>query len=136
MNFRSWWELIWPHRQWNLSEHAFTIEEYLVREFETGKFDSSMFTRETVQLKLHGHCQQKAIASTAPSLKLLSIPENYRVTEIPSGCCGMAGSFGYEKEHYDLSMKVGELVLFPAIREAGKDELDCCTRHQLQAPDQ
>jgi Fe-S oxidoreductase len=52
---------------------------------------------------------------------MLSIPQNYTVTEIPSGCCGMAGSFGYEKEHFDLSNKIGELVLFPAVRKAGED---------------
>ena len=72
-------------------------------------------SKETI--KLHGHCQQKALSSVAPSVKLLSLPENYTVETIPSGCCGMAGSFGYEKEHYDLSMKIGELVLFPTVRK-------------------
>ena len=67
---------------------------------------------------MHGHCQQKAVASTEPSKRMLSLPKNYSVKEIPSGCCGMAGSFGYEKEHYDLSMKIGEMVLFPAVRAA------------------
>ena len=52
---------------------------------------------------------------------MLSLPLNYKVKTIPSGCCGMAGSFGYEKEHYDLSMKVGELVLFPAVKETQKE---------------
>ena len=88
-----------------------------------------------MQLKFHGHCPQKSIASTAPTKKLLSIPENYEVTEIPSGCCGMAGSFGYEKEHYELSMKVGELVLFPAVRQADKDVIvvapGTSCRHQI-----
>ncbi|MEN8227621.1 MAG: FAD-linked oxidase C-terminal domain-containing protein [Bacteroidota bacterium] len=101
-----------------LSAHCYTVEEYLVRAFEEGKFDNSIFSQEAVHLKLHGHCQQKSIASTQPTIKMLSIPENYTVEEIPSGCCGMAGSFGYEKEHYDLSMKVGELVLFPAVKKA------------------
>ncbi len=76
------------------------------------------FTTEEKHILLHGHCQQKAIASTEPSKKMLSLPQNYSVKEIPSGCCGMAGSFGYEKEHYDLSMKIGEMVLFPAVRSA------------------
>ena len=76
------------------------------------------FTSEEKHILLHGHCQQKAIASTQPSVKMLSFPKNYSVKEIPSGCCGMAGSFGYEKEHYDLSMKIGEMVLFPAVRNA------------------
>ncbi|HRX13139.1 MAG TPA: hypothetical protein P5210_15855, partial [Draconibacterium sp.] len=57
-------------------------------------------------------------ASTEPSKKMLSLPKNYSVKEIQSGCCGMAGSFGYEKEHYDLSVKIGEMVLFPAVRAA------------------
>jgi Fe-S oxidoreductase len=67
---------------------------------------------------------------------ILTIPENYEVSEIPSGCCGMAGSFGYEKEHYDLSMRVGELVLFPAVRVSGKEELIAAPgtscRHQIK----
>jgi len=106
-----------------LAEHCMTIEEYLDRAFEQQLFDSSLFTNEKVRIKLHGHCQQKAIASTAPTRRVLSIPVNYNVEEIPSGCCGMAGSFGYEKEHYELSMKVGELVLFPAVREADKEAI-------------
>jgi Fe-S oxidoreductase len=118
-----------------LANFCFTIEEYLVSLLENGGFDSSLFTKESRILKLHGHCQQKAIASTAPSLRLLSVPENYQVSEIPSGCCGMAGSFGYEKEHFDLSMKVGELVLFPAVREAPEDILitapGTSCRHQI-----
>jgi Fe-S oxidoreductase len=52
---------------------------------------------------------------------MLSIPENYKVSEIPSGCCGMAGSFGYEREHYELSNKIGNLVLFPEIRNSGPE---------------
>ncbi len=118
-----------------LSNHCFTIDEYLVNSYEAGRYDNSIFTTEPGNLKLHSHCQQKAIASTAPTIKLLSIPENYSVEEIPSGCCGMAGSFGYEKEHYDLSMKVGELVLFPAIRKAQTGTLivapGTSCRHQI-----
>lgn len=102
-----------------LSGMAFTIEEFLSNEFKKGAFSLDLFTTETLKIKLHGHCQQKAIASTKPTIEFLQIPQNYTVSEIPSGCCGMAGSFGYEKEHYDLSMKVGELVLFPAIRQSG-----------------
>ena len=118
-----------------LSQHCFTIEEYLDHAFKRGYFHSSLFTTEKRKLKLHGHCQQKAIASTDPTKSVLSIPENYSVEEIPSGCCGMAGSFGYEKEHYDLSMKVGELVLFPAVREADAETIvvapGTSCRHQI-----
>jgi len=118
-----------------LSQHCYTIEEYLDMAYERGDIDGSLFTTEKVKLKLHGHCQQKAIASTGPTLRILSIPENYTVKEIPSGCCGMAGSFGYEKEHFELSMKVGELVLFPAVREADAETIvvapGTSCRHQI-----
>ena len=70
-----------------------------------------------------------------PTKKLLSACENYDVKMIPSGCCGMAGSFGYEQEHYDVSMKVGELVLFPKIRDAAEDTIIVASgtscRHQI-----
>jgi len=76
------------------------------------------------------------LSSVAPSVKLLSLPENYTVQTIPSGCCGMAGSFGYEKEHYDLSMKIGELVLFPAVRKQSNDAIIAAPgtscRHQIK----
>jgi len=85
---------------------------------------------------LHGHCHQKAISSTFPTKKMLALPVNYEVKEIPSGCCGMAGSFGYEKEHYELSMKVGELVLFPAVRKASAEKIIAAPgtscRHQIK----
>jgi Fe-S oxidoreductase len=70
------------------------------------------------------------------SKKILSLPANYSVELIPSGCCGMAGSFGYEKEHFDLSMQIGELVLFPAVRNATEDTLIAAPgtscRHQVK----
>lgn len=105
----------------NLGENALMLEEFICRELERGKIKPEQFTKESRLIKLHGHCQQKAIASTAATKKMLSIPKNYRVEEIPGGCCGMAGSFGYEKEHFDLSMKIGELVLFPAVRAASNE---------------
>ncbi len=101
-----------------LAKFSMTFEEFIAAEFEKGNIKTNHFTDKKKQVKLHGHCQQKAVASTLPTIKMLSIPVNYTVEEIKSGCCGMAGSFGYEKEHYDLSQKVGELVLFPAVREA------------------
>lgn len=101
-----------------LAENCFMLEEFLAREIEAGKIRKKQFTSEEKHILLHGHCQQKAVASTKQSLFLLSFPENYTVEEIPSGCCGMAGSFGYEKEHYAISQKVGEMVLLPAVRNA------------------
>lgn len=106
-----------------LAQNTFMLDEFIAAEFEKGNIDSSLFITESKEIKLHGHCQQKAVASTTPTKKMLEIPKNYSVSEIPSGCCGMAGSFGYEKEHYELSQKIGELVLFPAVREAKPEML-------------
>lgn len=101
-----------------LAQNALLFEEFIASEIEKGNILPEQFTEEEKKILLHGHCQQKAVASTEPTKKMLSLPVNYSVKEIPSGCCGMAGSFGYEKEHYDLSMKIGEMVLFPAVRES------------------
>ncbi|WP_159523377.1 FAD-binding and (Fe-S)-binding domain-containing protein [Sunxiuqinia indica] len=118
-----------------LAKNTFLFDEFIASEFEKGKIDQSLFTEATQAIKLHGHCQQKAIASTASTKTMLEIPKNYIVSEIPSGCCGMAGSFGYEKEHYELSQKIGELVLFPAVREAQQQEIisapGTSCRHQI-----
>jgi Fe-S oxidoreductase len=85
---------------------------------------------------LHGHCYQKAFHLVGYTEKLLSFPQNYSVEVIPSGCCGMAGSFGYEEEHYDVSMKVGELVLLPAVRATDEQTLIAAAgtscRHQIK----
>jgi len=102
----------------NLAKNTLLFEEFVSAEIEKGNISAAAFTSDEKHILLHGHCQQKAVASTEPSKRMLSLPENYVVKEIPSGCCGMAGSFGYEREHYDLSMKIGELVLFPTVREA------------------
>jgi len=103
----------------HLAKNALLFDEFFVNIKDiAGEPLSSIFTREKRIVRLHGHCHQKALASMDPTLKMLSIPENFQVDLIRSGCCGMAGSFGYEKEHYDVSMKVGELFLFPEIRKA------------------
>jgi len=118
-----------------LAKHCLTIEEFLGQELKAGRLDSELFTPDVRKVYLHGHCHQKALSSTEPTEHLLALPENYEVELIPSGCCGMAGSFGYEKEHYDLSMQVGELVLFPTVRGAGEDAIIAAPgtscRHQI-----
>lgn len=100
-----------------ISRYVLTFEEFIIKEYERGNIKSTQFTQDKQHVYLHGHCHQKALTSTLPTRQSLSIPENYKVTEIPSGCCGMAGSFGYEKEHYALSMKIGEMSLFPHLRK-------------------
>ncbi len=100
----------------NIAINAFTIEEFIHQEFEKNNISAQSFTDQKQTFKIHGHCQQKSLSSVEPTFKMLSIPKNFKVTIIKSGCCGMAGSFGYEKEHYQLSMQVGEDTLFPKIR--------------------
>ena len=119
-----------------LASRTLMIDEFLEREMKAGRIKKERFSKEVKQIKLHGHCHQKSLASTAPTLFVLNFPENYTAEEIPSGCCGMAGSFGFEKEHYELSMKIGELVLFPAVRKAGAETLIAAPgtscRHQIK----
>jgi len=99
-----------------LSKNVFIIDEFFASEIEKGNISKSSFNTEKRHIKLQGHCHQKSLSSVASSLKMMSLPENYTAENIPSACCGMAGSFGFEKEHYDLSMQIGELVLFPVVR--------------------
>ncbi|MDX1315621.1 MAG: FAD-binding oxidoreductase, partial [Eudoraea sp.] len=101
-----------------LANNAFLIEEFLAKEISAGRIKSSSFTKEKRKLKIHNHCHQKALSNQKVTFDILNLPENYEVSIISSGCCGMAGSFGYEKEHYEVSMKTGELKLFPAIRNS------------------
>jgi FAD/FMN-containing dehydrogenase/Fe-S oxidoreductase len=119
-----------------LSKNIFYIDEFIAREFAAGKIDSSLFSTAAKKIKLHGHCQQKALSALSDTTAILSIPKNYAVETIPSGCCGMAGSFGYEKEHYDFSMQIGELVLFPAVRNANSETIIAAPgtscRHQIK----
>jgi Fe-S oxidoreductase len=110
-----------------IGRNALMLDEFICREFELGRIKREQFTSESRNILFHGHCQQKSVASTLSTINLLSIPVNYRVEEIMSGCCGMAGAFGFEKEHYEMSMKIGELALFPAIRTAGKDVIISAT---------
>ncbi len=106
-----------------VAENTLLLEEFLVREFAKGKITSDMFRNDRADVLVHVHCQQKAIVTSGPVIAALSIPSGFTVREIPSGCCGMAGAFGYEKEHYDLSQKVGELILFPDVRSASPETL-------------
>ena len=118
-----------------LAKNCFLMDEFLVREKESGRINMDLFTDEEQTIKLHCHCQQKSIASSQSTLSMLSFPRNYQVNEIPSGCCGMAGSFGYEKEHYQISKKIGELVLFKQIEKAPFDTIisaqGTSCRHQI-----
>ncbi|WP_223034522.1 FAD-binding and (Fe-S)-binding domain-containing protein [Hanstruepera marina] len=102
----------------SIAAHTYLIEEFIQSEIELGNIRAEQFTSESKTIKFHGHCHQKALSNQKSTFDILNLPKNYKVTIIPSGCCGMAGSFGYEKEHYDISMTIGEQTLFPAIRKA------------------
>lgn len=109
--------IIWRKKAKQLASNPFTFEEFINCEHKAEKIDVSLFSEEKRHFKIHGHCHQKVLSSVESILKCISIPKNYTVENIPSRCCGMAGSFGYEKEHYEVSMQIGKLILFPAIEK-------------------
>jgi len=117
-----------------VANQALMFEEFVAQLAEQGQLDVT-FTDQSRQLLLHGHCHQKALVGTAPSHQILQLPPNYRLTEVDSGCCGMAGSFGYEAEHYEISLKMAERRLLPAVRAAAADTLIVAAgtscRHQV-----
>jgi len=118
-----------------LQHHVFLMDEFLAAEIQAGNISRESFAKDSRKILLHGHCHQKALSNLEHTVRMLSLPQNYKVEVIPSGCCGMAGSFGYEREHYDVSMKIGELVLFPAVRKADKEAIIAAPgtscRHQI-----
>ncbi|WP_159478645.1 FAD-binding and (Fe-S)-binding domain-containing protein [Dyadobacter sp. 3J3] len=120
----------------NIAVNALLFEEFISREIEAKRITKASFSKEQRLIKLHGHCHQKALSSLSTSKIALSLPENYKVQLIPSGCCGMAGSFGYEEEHYAVSMQIGELVLFPTVRQQPDEVIIAAPgtscRHQIK----
>jgi len=118
-----------------IAKNAFILEEFISQEIEKGNITKEQFTKKSKTIKIHGHCHQKALSNQKVTFDILNLPENYSVSIISSGCCGMAGSFGYEKEHYEVSMQIGELKLFPAIRKSEEDVIISANgtscRHQI-----
>lgn len=118
-----------------VAAQALTLEEFLAQEADAGNLELE-FRSDDRRLLLHGHCHQKALVGTAPTKRSLTLPPKYHVDEVDSGCCGMAGSFGYEAEHYDISLQMGERRLFPAVREAPDDTIlvapGTSCRHQIE----
>ncbi len=105
-----------------VAARAVMLEEFLAQLDDAGQL-KLRFVNDRRRLLLHGHCHQKALVGTGPSHRVLSLPPNYRVDEVDSGCCGMAGSFGYEAEHYALSLQMGERRLLPAVRAAAPETI-------------
>lgn len=119
----------------SISKNTYLIEEFLANEIEVGTISEAQFTSEEKQIKIHVHCHQKSLSNQKVTFDILNLPKNYKPTIITSGCCGMAGSFGYEKEHYAVSMKIGELKLFPAVRKTSEEIIIAANgtscRHQI-----
>ena len=116
-----------------LAKNTLLFDEFIMREVEAGHITSNDFRDDAVEIWLHGHCHQKALVGTEKTVKALQLLKNVKVHVIPSGCCGMAGSFGYEKEHYQTSLAIGEMVLFPAVRKAVENSGDVVP-HIVAAP--
>ncbi len=118
-----------------IAKNTFTIEEFFKNEITKGAINSNSFSDVAKSIKIHGHCHQKALSSMEATFAMLNLPINSTVTIYNSGCCGMAGSFGYEKEHYNISMQMGEDTLFPKIRSTEVDTLIAAAgtscRHQI-----
>ncbi len=126
----------WRQASRELAERTWLIDEFVSAEISSGRIHAASFTDRRQDVCLHGHCHQRALSSLKPTIRMLQLPARYRVRLIPSGCCGMAGSFGFEREHYPLSMAIGELVLFPAIRQTPPETLIAAPgtscRHQIR----
>ena len=101
-----------------LAANCLLFDEFIMREAAAGRISSDAFRTDPVEVWLHGHCHQKALVGVGKTAAALRLLPGSTVHVIPSGCCGMAGSFGYEKEHYRRSLEIGEMVLFPAVRRA------------------
>lgn len=106
-----------------LAPNCLLYDEFLLREIQAGRIDPAVFKHLTNDIWLHGHCHQKALVGVSKTAQLLQYTTSGQVHVIPSGCCGMAGSYGYDKDHYATSMAIGEMVLFPAVRNAQKDDI-------------
>ncbi len=113
-------ELIGDPRAKIVAEHVTTFEDFVSQLAHKGELDV-VFTDDVKKVLLHGHCHQKALWGVNGALKALALPDGYDVSAIAAGCCGMAGSFGYEAEHYDVSLKVGENRLLNVVRNASAD---------------
>ena len=101
-----------------LAKNCLLYDEFIMREVAKGNITPQQFRSVPVEIWLHGHCHQKSLVGIEKTVAMLRLLPNCQLHVIPSSCCGMAGSFGYEQEHYSTSLAIGEMVLFPAVRKA------------------
>src|SRR5690606_37713901 len=138
LSFRDEYQRLHPNHDLlkKLAAQSFLIEEFLASEIAAGEITPDLCTQEERTVKIHNHCHQKALSNQKVTFDMLNLPKNYKVSIIASGCCGMAGSFGYEKEHYPISMQVGNLKLFPAVNKSPRDTIIASNgtscRHQIK----
>jgi len=111
-----WVDLLRTDEARAVAAQSALLEQFLLRERERGL--TLPFKTSAREALLHGHCHQKAMVGTAPTVAVLQWA-GYRVSEVDSGCCGMAGSFGFEREHYDISVQLGNRRLAPAVKAVG-----------------
>jgi Fe-S oxidoreductase len=118
-----------------IGDRAFLIEEFLAREDAAGRLKLSLRALPETRALLHGHCHQKAFDALDATRRVLALVPNLAVDVVESSCCGMAGSFGYDVAHYDISLRMAELALLPAVRAAASDTLivadGTSCRHQI-----
>lgn len=112
-----------------LGNNCLLYDEFIMREVARGNITSDQFRSDALEVWLHGHCHQKSLVGIEKTAAMLRLLKGCQLHVIPSSCCGMAGSFGYEKEHYQTSIAIGEMILFPTIRKALKKECPNQTRH-------
>ena len=125
-----------PKESKELASNCHLIDSFLAKELQNNNIQETQFHTDAKEIKVHAHCYQKALGNPSDTFKILNLPKNYNVRMLNTGCCGMAGSFGYEEEHYDTSMKVAEERLFPSVRNIGYDVVIAANgtscRHQIK----
>ena len=109
-------------RAQRIAESIYTFSSFVARESDAGALDEVAWKDKSRRVLLHGHCHQKALEGMSALEKILALP-GFEVSTVDSGCCGMAGAFGYEEEHYDISIKMAERRLAPAVRAASSDTI-------------
>jgi FAD/FMN-containing dehydrogenase/Fe-S oxidoreductase len=119
-----------------VAQNTYLFEEFIAGLIDKDQISQDSFTDDDKDIKIHVHCHQKALSSSKVSFDILNFPKNYKAKIIVSSCCGMAGSYGLEKSNYEMSMKMGEQQLFPAVRKAPNDTLIAANgfscRHQIK----
>jgi Fe-S oxidoreductase len=118
-----------------VAKQSLLFEEFVARELDAGRWNAPLRPLDA-RVLVHGHCHQKAFGAMPAVMRALAVIPGLQASVIESSCCGMAGMFGYEREHYDVSMKMAERDLLPAVRDTDAntlvvaDGMSC--KHQIE----